>query len=146
MAEGTVRWFNTERGYGFIVPDGGFGEVRVHYSEIQTNGYKTLDVGERVSFDIVAGPDGPRAVTVTPLGESVPVFGVHLGDPPAVPPAPRARRPVGRGVLIGLLVVLMLGCFVTFVVMGMVQGEELGAVFLVLFFGFGWLLSKVEGS
>ena len=68
MAEGTVKWFNSENGYGFLAPDGGGADVFVHYSAIQTNGYKSLDEGQRVSFDIEQGQKGPQATKVTPLG------------------------------------------------------------------------------
>jgi cold shock protein len=67
MAEGTVKWFNSEKGYGFLAPDGGGADVFVHYSAIQTNGYKTLDEGQRVSFDVEQGNKGPQATKVTPL-------------------------------------------------------------------------------
>ncbi len=67
MAEGTVKWFNSEKGYGFLAPDGCGADVFVHYSAIQTNGYKSLDEGQRVSFDIEQGQKGPQASGVTPL-------------------------------------------------------------------------------
>jgi CspA family cold shock protein len=68
MAEGIVKWFNSEKGYGFITPDGGGPELFVHYAQIQISGYKSLDEGQRVSFAIEQGPKGPQAMTVTPLG------------------------------------------------------------------------------
>ncbi len=71
MAEGTVRWFNPDKGYGRIAPDRG-PEVFVHYSAIQANGYKSLDKGDRVSFAVERGPQGPQAVQVTVLGTSTP--------------------------------------------------------------------------
>lgn len=147
MADGTVRWFNSERGYGFIVPDGGFPDVRVHYSEIQVNGYKTLDPGDRVTFAVVEGRDGGRhAVKVTPLGDRVAPPGAAPPDP-APPPAgtdrPARVGPV-RWILVGLATLLMLGSAGAFVVVGMVRGEEAGAVFLLLALGFGGLLAWVQ--
>ena len=64
MAEGTVKWFNSEKGYGFLAPDGGGADVFVHYSAIQTNGYKSLDEGQRVEFEVVQGAKGPQADAV----------------------------------------------------------------------------------
>lgn len=57
MAEGTVKWFNPEKGYGFISQAGGE-DLFVHFSEIKMDGYKTLDEGQAVSFDVVTGRDG----------------------------------------------------------------------------------------
>ena len=61
--EGTVRWFNNSKGYGFIGRDNG-PDVFVHYSAIVEEGYKTLQEGDRVRFEIVQGPKGPQAVNV----------------------------------------------------------------------------------
>ena len=68
MATGTVKWFNSERGFGFIAVDGGGQDVFVHYSSIQMpgNGYKTLNEGQAVTFEIVQGAKGPQADAVTP--------------------------------------------------------------------------------
>lgn len=63
MQEGIVKWFNSEKGFGFIQVEGG-DDVFVHFSAIQGNGFKTLDEGQRVSFDIVDGPKGPQASNV----------------------------------------------------------------------------------
>ena len=60
MKEGTVKWFNASKGFGFIEQDNG-GDVFVHYSAIHSDGYKTLDEGDRVQFEIVDGPKGPAA-------------------------------------------------------------------------------------
>ena len=64
MAQGTVKWFNNEKGYGFIAVDGGQ-DVFVHYSAIQGDGYKSLDEGQRVDFEVAQGPKGPQAEAVT---------------------------------------------------------------------------------
>jgi CspA family cold shock protein len=60
VAQGTVKWFNNEKGYGFIAVDNG-PDVFVHYSAIQSDGYKSLDENQRVEFDVVQGPKGPQA-------------------------------------------------------------------------------------
>ena len=61
MAHGSVKWFNGEKGYGFIAQDGGGPDVFVHYSEIQGSGFRSLDEGQRVEFEIGQGPKGPQA-------------------------------------------------------------------------------------
>ncbi len=66
MAEGTVKWFNAEKGYGFISVDGGK-DVFVHYTAIAMDGYRTLQEGQRVQFDVVDGRKGPQAANVRPL-------------------------------------------------------------------------------
>ena len=67
MTQGTVKWFNAEKGFGFIAPDGGGADVFVHHTAIQTQGFRTLDENQRVSFDIVQGPKGPQASNVSKL-------------------------------------------------------------------------------
>ncbi|MDJ0313075.1 cold-shock protein [Arthrobacter sp. H35-D1] len=64
MAQGTVKWFNAEKGFGFITPDNAEGDVFVHYSEIQSGGFKTLDENARVEFEIGQGTKGPQATGV----------------------------------------------------------------------------------
>ena len=67
MAQGTVKWFNGEKGYGFITPDGGAADVFVHFSAIQGSGFRTLEEGQAVEFEIVDGPKGPQAGNVTKM-------------------------------------------------------------------------------
>lgn len=67
MAHGTVNWFNAEKGFGFITPDDAEADVFVHYSEIQSNGFKTLDENARVSFEVGQGTKGPQAMGVVAL-------------------------------------------------------------------------------
>ncbi|ADP84619.1 cold-shock protein [Frankia sp. AgB1.9] len=67
MAQGTVKWFNAEKGFGFISVDGGGPDVFVHFSAILTDGYKSLDEGQSVQFEIVQGQKGPQADKVQPV-------------------------------------------------------------------------------
>jgi cold shock protein len=64
MAQGTVKWFNGEKGFGFIAVDGGGADVFVHYSAIDAGGYRSLDEGQRVEFEIEQGNKGPQATSV----------------------------------------------------------------------------------
>ena len=67
MAQGTVKWFNAEKGFGFIAQEDGGDDVFVHYSAIQSQGYKTLDENQKVEFDVTQGQKGPQAENVRPL-------------------------------------------------------------------------------
>jgi len=66
MTIGTVKWFNAEKGFGFIAPESGE-DVFVHFSAIQSTGYRSLDEGQTVEFDITQGPKGAQAANVRPL-------------------------------------------------------------------------------
>jgi CspA family cold shock protein len=66
MTVGTVKWFNAEKGFGFIAPESGE-DVFVHFSAIQSGGYRSLDEGQAVEFDITQGPKGAQAANVRPL-------------------------------------------------------------------------------
>ncbi|HVC74165.1 MAG TPA: cold-shock protein [Mycobacteriales bacterium] len=67
MAQGTVKWFNAEKGYGFIAVEGGGADVFVHYSAIATSGYRSLDEGQKVEFEVTQGQKGPQAENVRPM-------------------------------------------------------------------------------
>ena len=64
MPQGTVKWFNAEKGYGFITPDEGGQDLFVHHSAIQSKGFRTLEEKERVTFEVGQGQKGPQAVNV----------------------------------------------------------------------------------
>lgn len=64
MATGTVKWFNGEKGYGFITPEDGSKDLFVHFSAIQADGYKSLDEGQKVEYDATQGQKGPQASNV----------------------------------------------------------------------------------
>ena len=66
MSVGTVKWFNADKGYGFISYDEG-DDVFVHFSAIQTSGYRSLNEGQAVEFDVAQGPKGPQAANVRPI-------------------------------------------------------------------------------
>lgn len=64
MLTGTVKWFDSAKGFGFITPEDGSKDVFVHYSSIATQGYRSLSEGQKVSFDVENGPKGPQAINV----------------------------------------------------------------------------------
>jgi CspA family cold shock protein len=67
MAQGTVKWFNADKGYGFIAPDDGTADVFVHHSAIKTDGYRSLQDNQRIEFTATQGPKGPQAEDVRPI-------------------------------------------------------------------------------
>ncbi|MCI1674927.1 MAG: cold-shock protein [Ancrocorticia sp.] len=67
MAQGTVKWFNSEKGFGFIAPDDGSEDVFVHHTAIVAKGFRNLDEGQRVEFDVEQGKKGLQAVNVKAL-------------------------------------------------------------------------------
>src|SRR5438477_10299211 len=67
MAQGTVKWFNADKGYGFIAPDDGTDDVFVHHSALQADGYRSLQENQRVEYTAGRGPKGPQAEQVQPL-------------------------------------------------------------------------------
>nr|WP_297428990.1 cold-shock protein [uncultured Actinotalea sp.] len=67
MATGIVKWFNAEKGFGFIAPDDGSADVFAHYSAINSSGYRSLEENQRVEFEVNQGPKGPQAANVVPL-------------------------------------------------------------------------------
>ena len=67
MATGTVKWFNSSKGFGFITPDGGGEDVFAHFSAIQAQNFKTLAENQKISFDITSGPKGERAANIRSL-------------------------------------------------------------------------------
>jgi cold shock protein len=67
MATGTVKWFNDDKGFGFITPDEGGKDLFVHHSAINSDGFRTLAEGARVTYEAEAGEKGPKAVNVSPV-------------------------------------------------------------------------------
>ena len=66
MSKGTVKWFNSNKGYGFITPDDGGKDLFVHHSDVNTSGYATLDEGQKVEYEVGEGQKGPCAKNVVP--------------------------------------------------------------------------------
>ncbi len=79
MSTGTVKWFNDAKGFGFIEPEGGGADVFAHFSAIQMDGYRTLQQGGRVRFELVDGPKGRLAHNIAPM---------ELSDAATLPSAP----------------------------------------------------------
>ena len=67
MATGTVKWFNDAKGFGFITPDDGGEDLFAHFSEVQGSGFKSLQEGQKVSFEVKQGPKGKQAASIKPL-------------------------------------------------------------------------------
>ena len=72
MPRGTVKWFNNAKGYGFILPEEGEGDIFAHYSAISMDGYKTLKAGQVVSYDVTEGSKGLHAANITPVDTDTP--------------------------------------------------------------------------
>ncbi|MEV4279631.1 transcription antiterminator/RNA stability regulator CspE [Actinoplanes xinjiangensis] len=67
MTTGTVKWFNADKGFGFIAPDDGGADVFAHFSAISTSGYRSLEENQKVEFDVTQGQKGPQAENIRPL-------------------------------------------------------------------------------
>jgi CspA family cold shock protein len=67
MTTGTVKWFNADKGFGFIAPDDGSADVFAHFSAIATSGYRSLEENQKVEFDVAQGPKGLQAENIRPL-------------------------------------------------------------------------------
>ncbi len=67
MTTGIVKWFNGDKGYGFITPDDGTADVFAHFSAIQSSGYRSLEENQKVEFDVTEGQKGPKAENIRPL-------------------------------------------------------------------------------
>ena len=87
MGTGIVKWFNDAKGFGFIEPDGGGGDIFAHFSAIQMEGFRTLKQGAKVSFDVVQGPKGLQAQNIQPIAGTGPAG----QEPPPLNAAPAAH-------------------------------------------------------
>jgi len=67
MTVGTVKWFNADKGFGFITPDGGGADVFAHFSAIEASGFRSLEENQRVEFNVVQGAKGPQAANIRPV-------------------------------------------------------------------------------
>lgn len=67
MATGTVKWFNADKGFGFIAPDDGSADVFAHFSAINSSGYRSLDENDKVEYEVQQGPKGPQAANISVL-------------------------------------------------------------------------------
>jgi cold shock protein len=67
MPTGTVKWFNSDKGFGFITQDGGGADVFAHFSAIAASGFRSLEENQRVEFEVTQGPKGPQAANIRPL-------------------------------------------------------------------------------
>lgn len=85
MAKGRVKWFNNAKGYGFILPDNGGGDLFAHYTSIEMEGYKTLKAGQAVTFDIIDGNKGQHAIKIVPEMEDSSTVLEPLRDSNTVP-------------------------------------------------------------
>ncbi|WAC70845.1 cold-shock protein [Roseateles sp. SL47] len=90
MATGTVKWFNDAKGFGFIEPDQGGGDVFAHFSAIQMEGFRTLKQGGKVSYELVHGPKGQMAQNIRPLESDLVDVGLLAESVMAAQPAATA--------------------------------------------------------
>jgi len=91
MPTGTVKWFSDEKGFGFITPDEGSRDLFVHHTSIQSDGYRSLAEGSKVSYEEEAGPKGPKAINVNKL------YGLMIDGWGCMHPQPPARMRAGPG-------------------------------------------------